>query len=141
KYAVSNENNRFGPGPEVIQAVYTPYSAEIKTEEIVQAGLDVQRDLIDRAYARLRERAVFSNAFPSRTTVDTIPKDLLRVLLINEHIDPSEFKSAGLTKPLSERVLTVIGANREKAYAYSISPAGARGLVQMIPSTYMRLAE
>jgi len=26
--------------------------------------------------------------------------------------------------------------NKEKAYAYSISSAGARGLVQMIPSTY-----
>jgi hypothetical protein len=33
-------------------------------------------------------------------------------------------------------VLTVIAANGEKAYAYSISAAGARGLVQMIASTY-----
>src|SRR5262249_5983872 len=30
KYPVSNENNRFGGGQEVIEATYTPYSAEIK---------------------------------------------------------------------------------------------------------------
>jgi hypothetical protein len=68
-----------------------------------------------------------------------IPKEVLRVLLLNEHIDPGEFKSAGVTRPLAERVLTVIATNREKAYAYSISPAGARGLVQMMPSTYSLL--
>src|SRR5262249_50288532 len=133
--------NRFGPGPECIQAIYTPYSGEIKTEEVVQAGLEFQEDLIERAYHRLRERGVMSHAFPSRSIVATIPRGVLHVLLINEHIDPSEFRPAGLTKPLAERVLTVVGANRERAYAYSISPAGARGLVQMIPSTYARLAD
>jgi len=139
KYPVSNEGNRFGPGDPVIQAVYTPYSAEIKTEAIIKKGIDVQNGFIEKAYARLRERVVLSRAFPGRRVVDVIPKDVLRVLLLNEHIDPGEFKGAGLTKPLAERVLTVIGTNRDKAYAYSISPAGARGLVQMIPSTYSLL--
>ncbi|MFY9573874.1 MAG: transglycosylase SLT domain-containing protein [Blastocatellia bacterium] len=139
KYPVSNESNRFGPGDSVIQAVYTPYSAEIKTEDVVKKGIDVKNGFIEKAYSRLRARAVLSRAFPGRRVVDVIPKDVLRVLLLNEHIDPGEFKSAGLTKPLAERVLTVIGTNREKAYAYSISSAGARGLVQMIPSTYTLL--
>ena len=139
KYPVSNERNRFGPGEPVIQAVYTPYSAEIKTEEIIKRGIEVQNGFIEGAYARLDERGVLSRAFPGRRITDVIPKDILRVLLLNEHIDPSEFKSPGLTKPLAERVLTVIGTNRDKAYAYSISPAGARGLVQMIPSTYSLL--
>ncbi|MFY9557831.1 MAG: transglycosylase SLT domain-containing protein [Blastocatellia bacterium] len=139
KYPVSNESNRFGPGDSVIQAVYTPYSAEIKTEDVVKKGIDVKNGFIEKAYSRLRARGVLSRAFPGRRVVDVIPKDVLRVLLLNEHIDPGEFKSAGLTKPLAERVLTVIGTNREKAYAYSISSAGARGLVQMIPSTYTLL--
>jgi hypothetical protein len=136
KYPVSNEGNRFGPGDEVIQAVYTPYSAEIKTEAVIKRGIEVQNSFIEKAYSRLREREVQSRAFPGRRVVDVIPKDVLRVLLLNEHIDPSEFKSAGMTAPLAERVLTVIGTNRDKAYAYSVSPAAARGLVQMIPSTY-----
>ena len=139
KYPVSNEGNRFGPGDPVIQAVYTPYSAEIKTEEVIKKGIDVQNGFIEKAYSRLRDRGVLSRAFPGRRVVDVIPKEVLRVLLLNEHIDPSEFKSAGVTKPLAERVLTVIATNRDKAYAYSISPAGARGLVQMIPSTYSLL--
>lgn len=141
KYPISNDGNRFGPGEPVIEAVYTPYSAEIKTEEVIKRGLDVQNGFIEKAYTRLRERGVLSRAFPGRRVVDVIPKDILRVLLLNEHIDPGEFKSAGVTKPLVERVLTVIGTNHDKAYAYSISPAGARGLVQMIPSTYSLLLD
>ena len=139
KYPVSNEGNRFGPGELVIEAVYTPYSAEIKTEAVIKRGLDVQNGFIEKAYSHLRDRGVLSRAFPGRRVVDVIPRDILRVLLLNEHIDPGEFKGAGLTKPLVERVLTVIATNRDKAYTYSISPAGARGLVQMIPSTYSLL--
>ena len=139
KYPVSNEGNRFGPGDLVIEAVYTPYSAEIKTEDVIKRGIEVQNGFIEKAYAHLHDRGVLSRAFPGRRVVDVIPKDILRVLLLNEHIDPSEFKSAGVTRPLVERVLTVIATNRDKAYAYSISPAGARGLVQMMPSTYSLL--
>jgi hypothetical protein len=139
KYPISNEGNRFGPGELVIEAVYTPYSGEIKTEEVIKRGIDVQNGFIEKAYSHLRDRGVQSRAFPGRRVVDVIPKDILRVLLLNEHIDPGEFKSAGATKALVERVLTIIGTNRETAYAYSISPAGARGLVQMMPSTYSLL--
>lgn len=139
KYPVSNEGNRFGPGDDVIQAVYTPYSPEIKTEEVIKRGIDVQNGFIEKAYSRLRDSGVLSRAFPGRRVVDVIPKDILRVLLLNEHIDPSEFTSPGMTQPLAERVLTVIGTNRDRAYAFSVSPAAARGLVQMIPSTYSML--
>lgn len=140
KYPVSNEGNRFGPGDPVIEAVYTPFSPEIKTEEVIERGIKIQTDLIERAYARLSQRAVFSRAYPGRKVVDVVPQDVLTVLLMNEHIDPGYFKSSGLAKPLVEQVLTIIATNREKAYAYSISSAGARGLVQMIPSTYRLIA-
>lgn len=140
KYPVSNEGNRFGPGDPVIEAVYTPYSAEIKTEEVVRRGIEVQDEFIEKAYAHLAERGIMSRAFPGRRVVDVVPTDVLRVLLMNEHIDPGEFRSAGLARPLVERVLTVIATNKEKAYAYSVSSAGARGLVQMIPSTYYLIA-
>ena len=48
KYPVSNEGNRFGPGDPVIEAVYTPYSAEIKTEEVIKRGIEVQNGFIER---------------------------------------------------------------------------------------------
>lgn len=139
RYPVSNENNRFGSGNAVIQATYTPFSPEIRTEEVVKAGLKVQADFINKAYDRLKSRDVMSAAFPPDKVTEVIPKQLLKVLLINEHIDPSLFKSAGLARVLSEQVLTIIATNTDRAYAYSISSAGARGLVQMIPSTYSML--
>ncbi len=139
KYPVLNENNRFGTGEPVIQAVYVPYSPEIKTPEVIERGIKIQDEFIDKAYKRLKERKIYSHAFPGQPLVEIIPKDVLTVLLMNEHIDPGEFKSAGHTRVLVEQVLTTIGTNEEKAYAYSISPAGARGLVQMIASTYAML--
>src|ERR1044072_5111419 len=140
KYPISNEGNRFGTDEPVIEAVYTPYSGEIKTEEVIKKGIEVQAHFIRKAYARLADRKVFSQAFAGQKIVDVIPVDVLQVLLMNEHIDPGEFKAAGLTQALVERVLTVIATNEDKAYAYSVSRAGARGLVQMIPSTYTLIA-
>lgn len=136
RYPVSNENNRFGSGGEVIQAIYTPFSPEIRTGEVVKVGLKIQSEFINKAYDRLKSRDVMSAAYPPNKITEVIPKQILKVLLINEHIDPSLFKSAGLARSLSEQVLTIIATNRDRAYAYSVSSAGARGLVQMIPSTY-----
>lgn len=136
KYPVSNENGRFGGDTDVIEAVYTPYSAEIENPKIVGHGLETQDGFIEKAYARLKNRGVRSRAFVGRSITEVVPREVVRVLLINEHIDPGEFRSEGLAEPLARRVLTVVAMNGEKAYAYSISKAGARGLVQMISSTY-----
>lgn len=139
KYPVNNRGNRFGPGPDVLEALYTPYSPEIKSPELVRYGLAFQHDLIRDAYSRLAQRFVMSRAFEGRKVADVVPADVVSALLLNEHIDPSEFTTAGLTKALVDRVLTVVATNRDRAYAYSVSPANARGLVQMIPSTYARM--
>ena len=101
--------------------------------------MKVQDKLIDKAYKRLKDGHVYSAAFPGRKVTDVIPKDMLTILLLNEHIDPGAFHSAASAPYLVKKVLTIIGANEEKAYAYTISPAGAFGLVQMIPSTYRLL--
>lgn len=136
KYPVSNEQGRFGGGSEVIEAIYTPYSRELDSSEVVQRGLDVQSGFIEKAYETLKKRGVRSRAFPGRDITEVVPREIIHVLLINEHIDPGEFRSADLAEPLARRVLAVVATNAEKAYAYSISKAGARGLVQMIGSTY-----
>lgn len=139
KYPISNEGNRFGASTALIEAVYTPYSAEINTEEVIDHGVLILDQFIEQAYAHLDKRGVESKAFAGRKITDVIPRSVLRVLLMNEHIDPGEFKTEGMTSSLVERVLAIIATNGRKAYAYSISRAGARGLVQMIASTYSRL--
>ena len=136
KYPVSNEGGRFGPGSETLEVVYTPYSAELATEAVLQRGIELQHHLIDKAYSKLKDRQVISRAFPGRLVAKVIPEEIVTVLLMNEHIDPSQFNSSGLAEPLVRQVLTIIATNDDHAYAYSVSPAGARGLVQMIPSTY-----
>ncbi len=140
KYPIDNKGNRFGARGEVIQAIYTPYSAEIKSEDLIERGIKVQNDFIEKAYIALEKRGVMSLAYTGKKVIDVVRRDVLTVLLMNEHIDPSLFKSSGLTRPLVEQVLTTIATNRERAYAYSISSAGARGLIQMIPSTYYLIA-
>ena len=61
--------------------------------------------------------------------------------MVIEHMDPDAFKtSSDGGRELSERVLTVIGANQEHAYRYTGSPAGASGLAQFISSTYKNIA-
>ena len=139
KYPVMNDRNRFGGFLPVIEAVYTPFCPEIMTTRVIKKGIEVQDDLIDKAYSKLKQRHVYSEAFPGRRVTDVIPKDMLTVLLLNEHIDPGEFHAAASAPYLVKKVLTIIGSNREKAYGYTISPAGAFGLVQMIPSTYRLL--
>lgn len=136
RYPISNESQRFGPGDSVIEATYTPYSPEIATQDVVEEGILVQRAFIEKALAELSRRKVYSHAFPGRPVASVIPIDVLMILLINEHIDPGSFSSPAFAPRLVNSVLTIVGTNRNRAYAYSISPAGARGLVQMIPSTY-----
>ena len=65
------------------------------------------------------------------------------VLSIIEHIDPVRFKNCPEDDKIAlvHEVLTIIGANTINAYAYSKSPAGARGLFQLVPDTYKRLRD
>ena len=139
KYPLMNDHNRFGTGEAMRPIIYTPFSGEINTEKTMKEGVKVLDEFVDKAYDKLKEKDVRSRAFPGEKITKVIPKDVLKTLMLNEHIDPSEFKSAGLASSLVERVLVIIGTNKETAYAYTISPAGAFGLVQMIPSTYRLL--
>ena len=75
-------------------------------------------------------------------TSDTRPIEVSLVLSIIEHIDPGRFEHyKGNEIALVHEVLTIIGANTTRAYSYSKSSAGARGLFQLVPDTYRRLQE
>ena len=66
---------------------------------------------------------------------DLVSPDVALVLSIIEHIDPTRSRRESIEKLINE-VLVIIAANKEKAYAYSVSKAKARGLFQFIPRTY-----
>ncbi len=119
--------------------IYTPYSPELVVPEVIAAGIQVKNEFIDRALGRLRAAKVPSRAFPGKLVADVIPRQVLSVLLVIEHINPADFVSAELTESQVAKVLVVLAANKELAYAHNISPAGASGLAQIMPLTYRML--
>lgn len=121
------------------EVVYTPYGPEIDTWQVRKAGLDYLMERIRLARSDLMAKKVRLAGF--REAGD-MPVDVSMVLSIIEHIDPERFvRSKGNEIALVREVLTTIGANTSTAYSYSKSPAGARGLFQIVPDTYRRLRE
>jgi hypothetical protein len=122
------------------EVVYTPYSPEIDTYEVRQAGLNYLVRQIEQAYADLKARKIQLNGF-ARLSPDAVPTDIALALSIIEHIDPGRFQNCDKGKEINlvREVLAIVGANSVDAYAYSKSTAGARGLFQLVPDTYKRL--
>ena len=122
------------------EAVYTPYSPEIDTWQVRKAGLEYLTERIKVAQSELAAKKIWLARFHG--TGDTTPIEVSLVLSIIEHIDPGRFEQCRSNEvALVHEVLTVIGANTTSAYSYSRSPAGARGLFQLLPETYRRLQE
>ncbi len=122
------------------EVVYTPYSPEIDTWQVREAGLNYLKTQIESARADLEERGVRLRGFEG-LSAEVEPTDVSLVLSIIEHIDPQRFKNAAVGDEIGlvHEVLTIIGANTVNAYAYSKSSAGARGLFQFIPGTYEKI--
>jgi hypothetical protein len=122
------------------EVVYTPYSPEIDTPQMREDGLNYLKGQIESAWTDLEEKNVRLGGF-NELSHDIAPTEIALVLSIIEHIDPLRFKNSppGGETALVHEVLTIIGANMSDAYAYSRSPAGARGLFQFIPRTYEKI--
>lgn len=122
------------------EAVYTAYSPQLDTRKMRDAGLDYLRHLERLAYNHLQNNDVRSRAQPKDTVADQIPRSMVLRLMITEHIDPLHMKYVGIEQCIHE-VLVTIAANREKAYAYSRSSAGALGLPQFIENSYQMVRD
>ena len=73
------------------EVVYTPYSPEIDTWNVRQAGLAYLTRQIELAHEDLRAKNVKLRAF-DRLLEDSVPTQVSLVLSIIEHIDPMRFK-------------------------------------------------
>ncbi|HEY0380154.1 MAG TPA: hypothetical protein VGC87_24785 [Pyrinomonadaceae bacterium] len=107
-------------------AYYVSAHPALLSPEVVKAGQNYVRTMIDLAAKRLRDKGV---PIPSNLV------DIAERLCIVEHSDHLRFRAEN-QKALFEEVFSLYALNELNTYRHSVSTAGAGGMVQMIPSTY-----
>ena len=110
-------------------AYYTSAHPALLTPELVKAGQNYVRTMLDLAAKRLQEKG--KHISPQIV-------DIAERLCIVEHVDHDRFRRDNRLA-LYEEVYALFALNELDTYRYSVSSAGAGGMVQMIPSTYQML--
>ncbi len=120
----------------VEEFIYSPYSEELHTSELVEAGSQYLRSIVNSAMADLKKNNVPSRTIDGKRVADisSLLPFFFSYLPILEHTDITEF----IEDPQKsvERVLVIIGANKSVAFSKTGSKAGAFGWVQFTPATY-----
>lgn len=114
--------------------IYTPYSGGVHTQDTVLEGSAFIDQMYDKVFERIQQSGAMSKAYPGKTLADATDLELAKLILMIEHVDNTSVKDDALRQV--ERFLVTMAMNKEDAYDYSRSSAGALGLVQFIPSTY-----
>src|SRR3989344_999237 len=140
KYLMSNDDLVYPEertGTKYSDIVYVPYSKDIQDLMMIASGEDFINKSVQQAFDGLAQAGIMSRAFPGRLIVDTISPTFVKNILINEQSDPKlTLASSDDAKYQAERVLVRYGANKEKAFRYTVSKTGASGPAQIMPSTY-----
>ena len=107
-------------------AYYISTHPGIVTPEVVGAGKIYVRNTLDAARANLQKKGVF---------ISPQVADAAERLSIVEHVDHERFRSEYALNIFND-IYALYALNETQTYRYSVSSAGAGGMVQMIPSTY-----
>jgi hypothetical protein len=119
-------NGRF-----VETAYYMSTHPGIVTPEVVGAGRFYVRNVVDIAREQLKNKGYY-----------VAPKvaDIAEHLATVEHVDHVRFKTEFQPNIFND-IYTLYALNESQTFRYSVSSAGAGGMVQMIPSTYRMIRE
>ena len=112
-------------------AYYTSAHPSVSTPALTRGGRAYVRTQLDAAAARLREQGY---------AVDPSIIDAAERLCFVEHVDHGRFKRESRPELLDE-IAALYALNAGDTYRYSVSSAGAGGMVQMIPPTYKAIRE
>lgn len=107
-------------------AYYTSAHPALLSADVVKAGQSYVHTMVDAAARRLKEKGV------------VISPDIVEVakrLCIVEHVDHERFKQENRIA-LYEEIYSLYALNELDTYRYSVSIAGAGGMVQMINWAY-----
>ncbi len=107
-------------------AYYVSTHPGLITPEVVNAGRFYVRNTIDIAREQLKLKGY---------GIEPKVADIAEHLAIVEHVDITRFRTE-FQPNIYNDVYTLYALNEGQTYRYSVSSAGAGGMVQMIPSTY-----
>lgn len=107
-------------------AYYTSTHPGIVNPDVVVSGKLYVANMIDAAREKLRQKGIYI-----APDVANIAERLATV----EHVDHARFRNEYHLNIYND-IFTLFALNEGQTYRYSVSSAGAGGMVQMIPSTY-----
>lgn len=113
-------------GRYVETAYYMSTHPGLVTPEVVNAGKFYVRNVVELAREKLREKGV---------TIQPKVADIAERLATVEHVDHQRFRTEYQPNIYND-IFTLYALNEGQTYRYSVSSAGAGGMVQMIPATY-----
>ena len=107
-------------------AYYTSAHPELLSKDLVRSGQSYVRNMLDLAAKRLREKGV---------PISPMLVDVAERLCVVEHVDHQRFRDEN-RQALYNEIYSLFALNELDTYRYSVSSAGAGGMVQMIPWAY-----
>src|SRR5256714_13486845 len=107
-------------------AYYTSAHPALMSPDMSKAGQLYVNSMVELAARRLRDKG-----FPVAQNL----VDIAKRLCIVEHIDHDRFRNENRIA-LFEEIYSLYALNELETFRYSVSSAGAGGMVQMIPWTY-----
>ena len=113
-------------GKYVETAYYISTHPGLVTPEVVNAGKYYVHNVIEIAREKLRAKGI---------TIQPKIADIAERLATVEHVDHQRFRNENHPIIYND-IFTLFALNEGQTYRYSVSSAGAGGMVQMIPSTY-----
>ena len=107
-------------------AYYTSVHPALSSSALARSGQLYVRTMLDFAAKRLRDKGI---------VVSPEILDVAERLCLVEHVDHDRFRAEN-RGALFEEVYSLFALNQKDTYRYSVSSAGAGGMVQMIPWAY-----
>jgi hypothetical protein len=112
-------------------AYYTSAHPSLLSADLMKAGQTYVNSMVDLAARRLKDRG---------NPINPMLVDIAKHLCIVEHVDHERFRNENRIA-LFEEIYTLYALNELDTYRFSVSSAGAGGMVQMIPWTYNLMRE
>ena len=112
-------------------AYYTSAHPALLSAELMKTGQTYVNSMVDLAARRLKDRG---------NPINPMLVDIAKHLCVVEHVDHERFRNENRIA-LFEEIYTLYALNELDTYRFSVSSAGAGGMVQMIPWTYNLMRE